>query len=46
MVNVPHNKSESINYAAAIRKNVVDKINMMLKTDIENILLAKYFKSN
>jgi hypothetical protein len=30
----------SINYAA-IRKNVVDKINMMLKTDIENILLAK-----
>jgi hypothetical protein len=34
MVNVPHNKSESINYAAAI-KNVVDKINMMLKTDIE-----------
>jgi hypothetical protein len=36
MVNVPHNKS-SINYAAAIRKNVVDKINMMLKTDIEKI---------
>jgi phytoene dehydrogenase-like protein len=36
MVNVPHNKSDSINYAAAIRKNVVDKINMMLKTDIEN----------
>jgi hypothetical protein len=28
MVNVPHNKSESINYAAAIRKNVVDKINV------------------
>jgi hypothetical protein len=33
MVNVPHNKSESINYAASARKNVVDKI--MLKTDIE-----------
>ena len=41
MVNVPHNKSESINYAAAIRKNVVDKINMMLKTDIEKYIISE-----
>jgi hypothetical protein len=41
MVNVPHNKSESIQYTSAIRKNVIDKINIMLKTDIENILLAR-----
>jgi phytoene desaturase len=41
MVNVPHNKSESINYAAAIRKNVIDKINMMLKTDIEKYIISE-----
>ncbi|MFE3866950.1 1-hydroxycarotenoid 3,4-desaturase CrtD [Flavobacterium sp. LS2P90] len=41
MVNVPHNKSESINYAEAIRKNVVDKINMMLKTDIEKYIISE-----
>jgi phytoene desaturase len=41
MVNVPHNKSESINYAAAIRKNVVDKINIMLKTDIEKYIISE-----
>jgi phytoene dehydrogenase-like protein len=31
----------SIQYTSAIRKNVIDKINIMLKTDIENILLAR-----
>jgi hypothetical protein len=37
----------SINYAAAIRKNVVDKINMMLKTDIEKYIISEStFKSN
>lgn len=41
MVNVPHNKSESVNYAATIRKNVVDKINMMLKTDIEKYIISE-----
>ncbi|MFT7164466.1 MAG: phytoene desaturase, partial [Flavobacterium sp.] len=41
MVNVPHNKSESINYAADIRKNVVDKINIMLKTDIEKYIISE-----
>jgi phytoene dehydrogenase-like protein len=41
MVNVPHNKSESIHYAAAIRKNVVDKINTMLKTDIEKYIISE-----
>jgi hypothetical protein len=34
MVNVPHNKSESINYAAAIRKMLLTK-SMWWKTDIE-----------
>jgi phytoene desaturase len=41
MVNVPHNKNESINYAAAVRKNVVDKINKMLKTDIEKHIISE-----
>lgn len=41
MVNVPHNKNESINYAATIRKNVIDKINMMLKTDIEKHIISE-----
>lgn len=41
MVNVPHNKNESINYAAAIRKDVVAKINMMLKTDIEKHIITE-----
>jgi len=41
MVNVPHNKNESINYAAEIRKNVVDKINTMLKTDIEKHIISE-----
>ncbi len=41
MVNVPHNKTNSINYAADIRKNVVDKINSMLKTDIEKHIISE-----
>ncbi len=41
MVNVPHNKSESINYTTAIRKNVVDKINSILKTDIEKYIVTE-----
>lgn len=41
MVNVPHNKSESINYTAAIRKNVIEKINRMLKTDIEKHIITE-----
>ncbi len=41
MVNVPHNKSESISYSAALRKNVVDKINTMLKTDIEKYIISE-----
>jgi phytoene dehydrogenase-like protein len=41
MVNVPHNKSESIHYEAAIRKNVIEKINMILKTDIEKHIISE-----
>lgn len=41
MVNVPHNKSENIDYAAAIKKNIIDKINMMLKTDIEKHIISE-----
>ena len=41
MVNVPHNKNESIDYAATIRKNVVAKINAMLKTDIEKYIISE-----
>lgn len=41
MVNVPHNKNESINYAMAIRKNVIAKINSMLKTDIEKHIISE-----
>jgi phytoene desaturase len=41
MVNVPHNKNESISYVAAIRKNVIDKINNMLKTDIEKHIITE-----
>lgn len=39
MVNVPHNKSgNEIVYAAELRKNVVAKINRVLKTDIEKYI--------
>jgi len=41
MVNVPHNKNESINYEADIRKNVVEKINAILKTDIEKYIISE-----
>jgi phytoene desaturase len=41
MVNVPHNKNKSIEYATAIRKNVVDKINAILKTDIEKHIITE-----
>ena len=41
MVNVPHNKSDSIDYVAAIRKNVIEKINSMLKTDIEKHIISE-----
>lgn len=39
MVNVPHNKSgNKIDYATELRKNVVAKINRVLKTDIEKYI--------
>jgi phytoene desaturase len=41
MVNVPHNRNESISYAAAIRENVIRKINTMLKTDIEKYIVTE-----
>lgn len=41
MVNVPHNKNESISYAATVRKNVIEKINTILKTDIEKHIVTE-----
>lgn len=41
MVNVPHNKNESIDYATAIRKNVIAKINALLATDIEKYIITE-----
>ncbi len=41
MVNVPHNKSTSIDYAVSLRKNIIDKINTMLKTDIEKHIVSE-----
>lgn len=41
MVNVPHNKNESIDYATDIRKNVIAKINAILKTDIEKHIVSE-----
>ena len=41
MVNVPHNKSTSIDYAESLRKNIIDKINTMLKTDIEKHIVSE-----
>lgn len=39
MVNVPHNASEQpINYVQEMRKNIIEKINRMLKTDIEQYI--------
>ena len=42
MVNVPHNKNgKEITYASEIRKNVIGKINKILKTDIESVIVAE-----
>ena len=41
MVNVPHNKNSTLEYAADIRKNVVAKINSMLKTNIEHYIISE-----
>jgi phytoene desaturase len=41
MVNVPHNKNASISYTDDIRKNVVAKINSMLKTNIEQYIVTE-----
>ena len=41
MVNVPHNKNKNINYEADIRKNVIEKINAILKTDIEKYIISE-----
>ncbi|MES2800648.1 MAG: 1-hydroxycarotenoid 3,4-desaturase CrtD [Bacteroidota bacterium] len=41
MVNVPHNKNAKIDYVIEIRKNVVAKINRILKTDIEQYIVAE-----
>ncbi len=39
MVNVPHNKSgDKINYASALRKQVLAKIDRILKTNIESFI--------
>jgi len=39
MVNAPHNKSgEKIKYAEALRKQVIEKINRILKTDLETFI--------
>jgi phytoene desaturase len=41
MVNVPHNKNTSIDYSKELRKNVVAKINRILKTDIEKYIVVE-----
>jgi phytoene desaturase len=42
MVNVPHNKSGSeVLYANELRKNVINKINKLLKTDIEKHIVTE-----
>ena len=41
MVNVPHNKNEIIKYSKTIRKNVIDKINTILNTDIEKNIISE-----
>lgn len=41
MVNVPHNKEKNIKYTAALRKNVIHKINAILKTDIEKHIVEE-----
>jgi phytoene dehydrogenase-like protein len=41
MVNVPHNNKENIVYEKELRKNVVSKINRILKTDIEQYIVVE-----
>jgi phytoene desaturase len=41
MVNVPHNKKPTIDYAETLRKNIVTKINRVLKTDIEKYIVSE-----
>ncbi|WP_395054467.1 1-hydroxycarotenoid 3,4-desaturase CrtD [Flavobacterium sp.] len=41
MVNVPHNKNSTIEYAIDIRKNVVEKINSILRTNIEQFIVTE-----
>lgn len=41
MVNVPHNKKPNIEYAIDIRKNVINKINKILDTNIEQYVLEE-----
>ena len=41
MVNVPHNKQSKIEYTEGLRRNVVAKINRILKTDIEKYIVVE-----
>lgn len=41
MVNVPHNKNTSITYETDLRKNVINKINTILKTTIEKHIITE-----
>jgi phytoene desaturase len=42
MVNVPHNASQlPINYVSAMRKNIIEKINRVLKTNIEQHIITE-----
>ena len=41
MVNVPHNKNTFIEYEADVKKNVIAKINSMLKTNIEQYIVSE-----
>ncbi len=41
MVNVPHNKNTSIEYSTEIRRNIVSKINSILKTDILKYIVTE-----
>lgn len=41
MVNVPHNSNSEICYVESIRKNVIEKINAILKTNIEQFIIVE-----
>jgi phytoene desaturase len=41
MVNVPHNNNPRIEYAEELRRNVISKINRILKTNIEQHIVAE-----